>query len=82
MPYPSIPKEKETKQVIAWMERCIKRVMADGKDKSSAIAICTSVLKKNNYDVSSASEMFDALILNPEGYKRLGVNVGGTNDSS
>ena len=35
MPYPGVPKEKEPK-----MDRCVKAVMKDVKDKSSAVAIC------------------------------------------
>lgn len=35
MPYPGVPDDK-----IADMESCVKKVMAEGKDKDSAIAIC------------------------------------------
>lgn len=35
MPYPGIPDEK-----IEKMDSCVKKVMADGKDKDAAIAIC------------------------------------------
>jgi len=42
MPYPGIPKELTPK-----MDRCVRKVMKDGKSKSSAIAICrTSIMSQ------------------------------------
>jgi len=41
MPYPGIPANQTAK-----MERCVKRVMATGKDKSTAIAICNKQITK------------------------------------
>jgi hypothetical protein len=42
MPYPGVPKELTPK-----MDRCVKKVMKDGKSKSSAIAICkTSIMSQ------------------------------------
>lgn len=42
MPYPGVPKELEPK-----MDRCVRKVMKDGKTKSSAIAICrTSIMSQ------------------------------------
>jgi hypothetical protein len=42
MPYPGISKELTSK-----MDRCVQKVMKDGKDKSSAIAICkTSIMSQ------------------------------------
>jgi hypothetical protein len=42
MPYPGVPKELTPK-----MDRCVRKVMKDGKTKSSAIAICkTSIMSQ------------------------------------
>jgi hypothetical protein len=42
MPYPGVPKELTPK-----MDRCVRKVMKDGKSKSSAIAICkTSIMSQ------------------------------------
>ena len=58
MPYPGVPKELTPK-----MDSCVKKVMKDGKDKSSAIAICeTSIMnqkeakKEEPYEVVSSKE--------------------------
>lgn len=56
MPY-GLPEEVggDSKENEQWMERCVERVMKQGKDKSSAVAICKSTLvksKKNNSDAS------------------------------
>lgn len=45
MPYSNIPDDKQPE-----MERCVRKVMADGHDKESAIAICyTSIAGKSEY---------------------------------
>jgi len=31
----------------AWMEKCVASVMASGKDKSSAVAICKAQMRKS-----------------------------------
>lgn len=36
----------DTKKNDAWMEKCVQKVMATGKDKGSAIAICKASMKK------------------------------------
>lgn len=43
MPYKNLPDDPETQ---GRMERCVKKVMADGKSKQSAIAICYTSLTK------------------------------------
>lgn len=49
----------------AWMEKCVKRVhgkkMKDGSiaDKSTAIAICKSVMRKTKGDKAKASFILD-----------------------
>lgn len=48
MPYPGVP-GKYTKKV----ERCVQRVMADGKNKSTAIAICVdSIVPKKELEMT------------------------------
>ncbi len=37
-----------------WMEKCVSRVMSQGKDKGSAIAICKTTLKKMKGDKAKA----------------------------
>lgn len=37
----------DNKKNDSWMEKCVEKVMAGGKDKGSAIAICKSQMKKN-----------------------------------
>src|SRR5512146_728504 len=43
----------------AWMEKCVQKVMAGGKDKGSAIAICKAQMQKNkaksNFDPEDTS---------------------------
>ncbi len=58
MPYPGVPKE-----LIPKMDSCVKKVMKDGKDKSSAIAICeTSIMsqkerkKEKPYEIVASKE--------------------------
>ena len=43
------------------LDRCVKKVMKQGKDKSSAYAICNASLKKENYSshVQQMLEQFD-----------------------
>src|SRR3990167_152010 len=41
MPYANLPDDPET---IARMDSCVEKVMAEGKDKESAIAICHSTI--------------------------------------
>ncbi len=49
----------------SWMEGCVKKVMnKDGKDKSSAIAICKSQLKKNKESKSELDFIIDDDIIN------------------
>jgi hypothetical protein len=31
---------------VKWMEKCVARQIKNGKDKSSAVAICKYILKK------------------------------------
>jgi len=51
----------DSKENTQWMEKCVKKVMNTGKDKSSAIAICKSTLKKSKGNKSRAS--FDISLL-------------------
>lgn len=43
----------DSKENVAWMEKCVAKVEATGKPKSSAIAICKSQLSKNKTSDSS-----------------------------
>lgn len=36
----------DTPESDSWMEKCVAKVMKDGKDKSSAIAICKATYEK------------------------------------
>lgn len=45
MPYGM--KGGDTPAKDAWMEKCVSRVMAQGHDKGSAIAICKSTYGKH-----------------------------------
>ena len=44
MPY-GIPEETQSDE--AWMERCVAKVMGDGKSKESAIRICKAMLMRD-----------------------------------
>jgi hypothetical protein len=57
MPYPNIDSTtKEGKEKTAKMERCVERVMAQGHEKDSAIAICyNSIVSGENISVSTGS---------------------------
>ena len=54
MPYPGVD-DSDTK----WMEKCTSSVMETGKDKSSAIAICRSQLKKKKESNSELDLVID-----------------------
>jgi ribosomal protein S7 len=45
-----------------WMEECVIKVMKSGKDKSSAIAICKTTLKKKKDNTKEASITIDKYI--------------------
>jgi ribosomal protein S7 len=55
----------DSKPNDAWMERCVTRVMKSGKDKSSAIAICKSTMKKSKDNHSEAELLLDFILENP-----------------
>lgn len=57
----------DSKENVAWMEECVKKVMKQGKDKSSAIAICKATLKRSKSNKAKAS-----FIIDKELYKLLG----------
>lgn len=38
-----------------WMENCVKKVMATGKEKSNAVAICKSTWMKSHGNKDKAS---------------------------
>lgn len=49
----------ETPKTTQWLENCVKKVMRDGKDKSSAIAICKSTFEKmHGPDGKAALEIY------------------------
>jgi ribosomal protein S7 len=45
-----------------WMETCVTKVMRTGKDKSTAIAICKTTLKKKKESTKEASIAIDRYI--------------------
>jgi ribosomal protein S7 len=47
-----------------WMENCVKKVMATGKEKSNAVAICKSTLKKTKGNQSKAEFILNETWLN------------------
>ena len=51
----------DSKENEKWMEGCVKKVMKQGKDKSSAIAICKSTLKKTKGDHAKAEFIITAI---------------------
>lgn len=42
-----------------WMEKCVTKVMKQGKDKGSAIAICKTTFKKMKGNKDKASFLLD-----------------------
>lgn len=48
---------------VKWMENCVRKVMDQGKDKGSAIAICKTSLKKSKGNKEVASFILDEMIL-------------------
>jgi hypothetical protein len=69
MPYGLPGGRDKDKKLMKWMENCVARVKAQGHDEGSAIAICKTVLKKKNYNLSEASDRI-ILILNPDIFKK------------
>ena len=63
MPYSNVPEDKQEA-----MERCVKKVMADGKEKENAIAIChDSIVGKGkplalSMTITKAEKMSDGRI--------------------
>ncbi len=53
MPYANLPDDPET---IQKMDRCVEKVMAEGHDKSSAIAICYTSIKGSQSEMQAAIE--------------------------
>jgi hypothetical protein len=70
MPY-GVDKEQggDSKENDKWMERCVQRVMAGGKDKGSAVAICKTTLKKMHSDQKKAEFAITELLGNKDIYK-------------
>ena len=58
MPY-GMPKEMggDNKMMDAKMEKCVMKVMAQGKAKSNAIAICKSSMMKGNERMKKMDKM-------------------------
>lgn len=56
MPY-GMPKDEggDSKKNDKWMEGCVKKVMAQGKDKSTAVAICKSTFMKMHKNEKKSS---------------------------
>lgn len=52
----------ETTEQTKWMEKCVTKVMKSGKDKSSAIAICKTQLKKASGNLAKAELSLSKLI--------------------
>ena len=48
---------------VSWMEKCVKKVMAQGKDKGSAIAICKTTLKQTKNNAEKASFILDRILM-------------------
>ena len=64
MPYPGIPKEKEAK-----MDRCVSRIMKDGKSKDSAIAVCrTSIMsqKEKSKEEKEEDKKYETIVADKE----------------
>jgi hypothetical protein len=63
MPY-GVDKEQggDSKENDTWMETCVKKVMKQGKDKGSAIAICKTTLSKMHNDKAKAEIVLDFMI--------------------
>ena len=55
----------DSKENEQWMETCVKKVMKQGRDKSSAIAICKGTLRKMRGD-EKKSEFILSQILHME----------------
>jgi len=56
MPYGMSKKEGgDSKKNDKWMETCVGKVMGQGKDKGTAVAICKSTHKKMMGDQKKAS---------------------------
>lgn len=55
MPY-NIDKDigGDSPENVKWMEKCVKKVMATGKPKENAIAICKVTLQKSKGDHAKA----------------------------
>lgn len=67
MPYPGVPKH-----LTAKMERCVARVMASGKNKSSAIGIChSSIVGKDHMSKNKYKK-----IRKPEEAEERGIALG------
>jgi len=47
----------DSKENVAWMERCVDSVMKTGKPKSNAVAICKSQLRKKKEKNSSLEDV-------------------------
>jgi hypothetical protein len=71
MPYGIAPEQGgDSKENDAFMEKCVAGVMKSGKDKSSAIAICKSTLKKKKNSKSELDFILDEeIIKRVEDYK-------------
>lgn len=52
----------DTKENDTWMENCVKKVMKQGKNKSSAIAICKTTLAKTKGDTKKAEFIISEII--------------------
>ena len=57
-----MPYGNETPEQTKWLEKCVVKVMKSGKDKSSAIAICKSQLKKSNGSIAKAELILTKLL--------------------
>src|SRR5512146_732989 len=60
MPYAGMPDDPE---MIAKMDACVEKVMAEGKDKSSAIAICRTSIEGKSAEIKSSDKPGDYLIV-------------------
>ena len=49
----------ESKENDTWMEKCVDRLMKQGKEKGSAIAICKTTFKKMKKNREKATFLLD-----------------------
>jgi c-di-AMP phosphodiesterase-like protein len=49
----------DNEENVSWMENCVRKVMKQGKDKSSAVAICKATLKRSKNNKAKASFIID-----------------------